>query len=121
MTNCLPKELKKWNWGAFFLTWIWGIGTESWQALWAVIPVFGFFWAFVCGAKGNEWAWKAQDYQNIWHFNHIQRKWAFWSVIITLLVSTYYIVIFSVGFVCAAKPDKCPLPKSYIESHQHRY
>jgi len=22
----MPAEIRRWNWGAFFLTWIWGVG-----------------------------------------------------------------------------------------------
>lgn len=113
----LPKELKKWNWGAFFLTWIWGIGTDSWNAVWAVIPFFGFFWSFVCGAKGNEWAWNAKTYRSAWHFNKLQQKWAFWGFIITLLTTLYFAFWMGLGIFCGISPDKCPIPKQYLESN----
>lgn len=39
----LPPELRKFNWGAFLLTWIWGIGHRVWISL--VIPlIFILFW-----------------------------------------------------------------------------
>jgi len=28
----LPPEIKGWNWGAFWLTWIWGIRNRTWIA-----------------------------------------------------------------------------------------
>lgn len=115
MKKELPKELKKWNWGAFFLNWIWGIGTESWQALWAVIPFFGFIWAFVCGAKGNQWAWESQKNKNIARFNNEQKEWAFWGFIISSIVWTYMISMVSIEVTCTVNPNKCPLPKSYME------
>ena len=34
----IPPELDRWNWGAFFLNWIWGIGNSTWIALIALIP-----------------------------------------------------------------------------------
>ena len=27
--SIVPNEVKKWNWGDFWLTWIWGIGNKS--------------------------------------------------------------------------------------------
>ena len=54
----VPEELKGWNWGAFFLTWIWGIGNSTYIALLMFIPLVNMILPFVLGAKGNEWAWK---------------------------------------------------------------
>ena len=34
----IPAELDRWNWGAFFLNWIWGIGNSTFIALLALIP-----------------------------------------------------------------------------------
>ena len=33
----VPKEVHGWNWGAFLLNWIWGIGNNVWLALLALI------------------------------------------------------------------------------------
>ena len=54
----LPPEVKRWNWGAFFLNWIWAIGNEVWIGLLALIPYVNIVMVFVLGAKGSEWAWK---------------------------------------------------------------
>lgn len=43
----VPKEVKGWNWGAFLLTWIWGIGNNVRQALIVLIPLAGFIMAIV--------------------------------------------------------------------------
>lgn len=40
-TREFPAELNKFNWGAFFLSWIWGIGHGVWIAL--LIFLFNFF------------------------------------------------------------------------------
>ncbi len=55
---------KKFNWGAFLLTWIWGIFNKSLIPLFLLpilfIPKVGaliyFFFAIWFGKKGNEWA-----------------------------------------------------------------
>jgi hypothetical protein len=74
----LPPELKGWNWGAFFLSWIWGIGNNVWIALLAFI--LGIIWMIVLGIKGNEWAWQHKRWDSIEHFKRTQRTWAKWGV-----------------------------------------
>ena len=40
--KAIPAEIKRWNWGAFLLNWIWGIGNQTYIALLALVPGFGF-------------------------------------------------------------------------------
>ncbi|BAV45927.1 hypothetical protein MesoLj113a_40100 [Mesorhizobium sp. 113-1-2] len=54
----IPAELDRWNWGAFFLNWIWGIGNSTFIALLALIPVVNLIMIFVLGARGSRWAWQ---------------------------------------------------------------
>ena len=35
----LPHNLDKFNWGAFLLNWIWGIGNKTWIALWGQLAI----------------------------------------------------------------------------------
>ena len=42
--KAIPAEIKRWNWGAFLLNWIWGIGNQTYISLLALIPGFGFIW-----------------------------------------------------------------------------
>ena len=70
------SKIKKWNWGAFWLPWIWGIDNKSWIALLAFIPYFNIIWQFVCGYKGNEWAWKNKNWKSLESFHHSQKMWA---------------------------------------------
>jgi len=71
-----PKEVRKWSWGAFFLTWIWGIFNGVWISLLALIPVVNIVMAFVLGFKGREWAWKSKNWSSIEQFNKVQRIWS---------------------------------------------
>ena len=71
----VPPEIRKWNWGAFMFNMYWGIGNQTWIALLCLIPCFGIVFAFVLGAKGNEWAWRAGNYQNLEMFWAVQRTW----------------------------------------------
>ena len=41
----------------------------------SLIPIFGFFWSFVCGAKGYEWAQNAKTYASVESFNEVMESW----------------------------------------------
>jgi hypothetical protein len=74
--RALPAELGGWNWGAFALTWIWGVAHRSYVALLVFVPVFGWFiMPFVLGAKGNDWAWRNREWQSVEQFRRAQRAW----------------------------------------------
>jgi len=72
----IPPEIKGWNWGAFLLSWIWGIGNNTFIALLALIPLLGLIMHFVLGAKGNAWAWRNGRWDSVAHFKRVQRRWA---------------------------------------------
>jgi Cytochrome oxidase complex assembly protein 1 len=72
----IPAEINRWNWGAFLLSWIWGIGNQTYIALLALIPFVGFIMIFVLGAKGSGWAWRNGRWDSIEHFKRVQRRWA---------------------------------------------
>jgi hypothetical protein len=78
----VPPEIKEWNWGAFFLTWIWGIGNRVWLALVALVPLplVGLAMGILLGIKGNEWAWQCKKWDSVGHFRHRQRIWMYWGI-----------------------------------------
>jgi Cytochrome oxidase complex assembly protein 1 len=78
----IPPEIDRWNWGAFLLNWIWGVGNNTFIALLTLIPVVGFVMIFVLGAKGSRWAWRNGRWDSVEHFKRVQRLWAIWGVII---------------------------------------
>jgi hypothetical protein len=78
----IPAEIDRWNWGAFFLNWIWGIGNNTYVALLALIPFFGFIMLFVLGAKGSVWAWRNGRWDGVEHFKRVQRRWAIWGLVV---------------------------------------
>lgn len=91
----LPPELKKWNWGAFFLNWIWGIGNSTYIALLMFIPFVNLVMIFVLGAKGNEWAWQNRIWRDVDHFKKVQRKWAIAGLSIFFVV--FPLLFMSIG------------------------
>ena len=74
--DILPEEFRKWNWGAFTFTFIWGLFNRTYSAFWVFVPVVGIVMAFVLGAKGNEWAWKNKHWEDLEHFDKVQGRWA---------------------------------------------
>lgn len=108
----LPPELKKFNWGALCLTWIWGIGNNVRIALWGLasilmfIPVIGWVVAIALlvfqiwlGINGNKLAWENKNWENAEQFNKVQKQWAMWGVI--LMFGIPFIIGFISGFIGA--------------------
>jgi hypothetical protein len=90
----LPPELKGFNWGAFFLTWIWGIGNGVWISFLALI--LGIIWSIVLGIKGNEWAWQHKKWNSIEHFKKTQKVWSKWGVglfIVGIAITILWIIV----------------------------
>jgi hypothetical protein len=80
--NAVPAEIDRWNWGAFLLNWIWGIGNNTFIALLTLIPFAGLIMPFVLGAKGSGWAWRNGKWDSLEHFKRVQRSWAIWGAAI---------------------------------------
>lgn len=87
---------KKFNWGAFFLSWIWGLGNRTYITLLmfvagivAAIPVIGTLIPIACsiwfGIKGNEWAWQNKEWESVERFHEIQKNWAIAGVVLAFL------------------------------------
>jgi hypothetical protein len=80
----IPPNLDRWNWGAFLLNWIWGLGNSTYIALLMFIPLVNIVMIFVLGAKGNHWAWKNRLWADEDHFKRTQRNWSRAGFIIAL-------------------------------------
>jgi len=100
---------KKFNWGAFTLTWIWGLGNSTYITL-LIFATFLFAWIPIVnlivslglciwfGIKGNTWAWQNKHFVSIASFHKYQKKWAIASIIywiITLVVIPIIIFLFT--------------------------
>lgn len=107
--SVVPHEVTGWNWGAFFLNWIWGIGNNTWRALLVFIPFFGFVWLFFLGFKGNEWAWRNKKWDDIQHFKRVQRKWS----IAGFIFLGAGILLFPVMFLISAATFKASQPYQF--------
>ena len=81
----IPPELDRWNWGAFLLNWIWGIGNSVWIALLMFVPLVNIVMIFVLGARGSRWAWKNRAWRDAEHFRRVQRRWAIAGFLVLFL------------------------------------
>jgi hypothetical protein len=100
----LPPEIKGWNWGAFLLTWIWGLGNGVYialLALLALVPVVGWVIALIVavflGARGNELAWRKKRWVDVDHFKDVQRKWAIAGAIVVAVVVVFTVFAIAGG------------------------
>ena len=98
----IPAHLNRWNWGAFLLNWIWGIGNSVWIALLCFIPLVNIVMIFVLGAKGSRWAWRNRLWRDEEHFRRVQRRWAIAGVIVWIAFIVLFAALFS-GIFAALK------------------
>ena len=97
----LPADLRGFNWGAFFLNWIWGIRHKVSWAWWALIPVVNIFIAFKLGFQGNELAWKNCEWEDEIHFDEVEREWTMWGIGIAII--TYLLIQLAVLLLVATQ------------------
>jgi len=115
----VPREIQGWNWGAFLLTWIWGLGNNVLLALLTLVPFVGLVMWIVLGVKGSEWAWQQKRWDSVEHFRRVQRTWAKWGVIV-LLVSCVLVAVFvSLVFFVATTAMKSSQPYLAAIDHLH--
>ena len=70
----LPAGIDRWNWGAFWLNWIWGLGNNTFVALLMFVPLANLIMPFVLGARGSAWAWRHKRWDSVEHFERVQRS-----------------------------------------------
>ena len=78
----IPPEIDRWNWGAFLLNWIWGIGNDTFIALLTRVPGLGVIMMLVLGLRGSRWAWRNGRWDSVEHFRQVQHRWAVWGMVL---------------------------------------
>ena len=93
----VPESVaNKFNWGAFLLNWIWGLGNRTYITLLifvasfaSIIPIIGALVPLaMCiwfGIKGNEWAWQNKRFESVEQFHDYQKKWAIAGLIVVII------------------------------------
>ena len=113
----IPAEIDRWNWGAFLLNWIWGVGNNTFIALLTLVPGLGLIMAFVLGVKGSGWAWRNGRWDSIEHFKRVQRLWAIWGVVIWLGLIVLFGGIFGGVFYALKSSDAYQLAVSRLQAN----
>jgi hypothetical protein len=113
----VPADIDRWNWGAFLLNWIWGIGNNTFIALLTFIPFFGLAMPFVLGARGSAWAWRNGRWDSVEHFKRVQRKWAIWGVVLWLVAIAMFGSIFGGVFYALRNSEAYQLAVTKLESN----
>lgn len=89
----VPPEVNRWNWGAFLLNWIWGLGNSTPIALLVFVPFVGFVMIFVLGAKGSAWAWRNRKWDSVAQFKRVQRLWAIWGFVVLAAIIVFCVAL----------------------------
>ncbi|MDX1359568.1 MAG: hypothetical protein R3232_12110 [Clostridia bacterium] len=109
----VPNEIAGWNWGGFFLTWIWGLGNSTLIALLALVPILNLGVAIYLGAYGNELAWKNQYWHDVNDFKKTQRKWAIAGLAVTLVLVS--LMALNIGLKISEKKQSNIMAKQVME------
>jgi len=100
----MPVNLKGFNWGAFLLTFIWGIPHKAWITLWAIPLIwfqlpFGLNWVLLfalqiyCGIKGNDWAYAVDYKKTEYEFKMKQIKWTIFAFALQLIIPACFFTV----------------------------
>lgn len=112
----VPAEIDRWNWGAFLLNWIWGIGNSTPIALLMFIPLVNLVMPFMLGVKGSSWAWRNRKWESVEHFKQAQRQWTKWALIIYGASVLFFIGLFFVVTASLKNSDAFKLAVEKLEA-----
>lgn len=100
----IPKELNEFNWGAFILTFIWGVKHKAWITLLAIPLIYfqlplGLNWIllivlqFYCGFRGNMWAYQVDWWMSPKDFRQNQMRWGAIAIILNISIPLFALII----------------------------
>jgi Cytochrome oxidase complex assembly protein 1 len=112
----IPPEIDRWNWGAFFLNWIWGIGNGTPIALLTLVPIVGFIMMFLLGAKGSRWAWRNKRWDSVEHFKRAQRRWAIAGLIVWIGAAALFTASFLGAFAVLKHSEAYQMGVAQLQS-----
>lgn len=103
-----PSILRKWNWAAFLLSWVWGLfNGVYWPVVLVLvnmIPNVGWALALAgcifLGIRGNKLAWNGRKkWQNANEFEIMQRKWSMAALILLGIAIVVEILLLIIGYI----------------------
>lgn len=97
----IDQATKKWNWGAFFCSWIWAACHRTYWPLFILLAIFVPYIGQICalclsvylGMNGSRIAWECGKYRDFESYKRAQHNWAVGGLIWFLIsvASTAYI------------------------------
>ncbi len=115
----VPAELRGgWNWGAFSLSFIWGLNHKAYLTLLIFLTLVCGLFAWLplsvwYGIKGNEWAWQGRRFDSIEHFRQVQRIWMYWGIGVFVLDIVLFIAYIAFVFTMFASGMAGPSPRPF--------
>jgi len=100
------SDLKKFNWGAFLLNWIWALNHKHWLGLLSFVPCVGFIYSIYMGVKGNEIAWQSGRFSSVDDMHKCQKIWATWGAGVAAIGCIYYAFAIMGAMATAAVPGR---------------
>lgn len=125
-----PKsDVIKFNWGACFGTWIWGLVNKVPVTLLMIPLLFTLAWVpfmVLCGMKGNEWAYNKnkEKFENVDSFHSVQKNQSKLMVILAPIIAlitflaTFTLLFVSVKTYAKYNPKAAGFIKNYISQYQ---
>ena len=118
MSSQTDQELRKWNWGAFFFGWIWGVFNKVYISLiQLVVGILGSMFAIIglgiitplfslaglglsiwLGVKGSQMAWDNGAFQNLEHFRSSRHNWNV-AALVVFCIGILFIIISLLLFI----------------------
>lgn len=93
MKKELPKDLDRFNWGAFFTGWIWAIAMKNPLAF--VLSFFlGFIGNIIIAIEGNKWAWQTREFDSLEEFIKVQEAWTKIGLVFFILYLIFSTILF---------------------------
>ena len=119
----IEQELNHFNWGAFMLSFIWGIGNKNFIPCIPVLILFfmpflladviALFYCIWIGKNANKWAWENCQWKNIEHFRKVQKKWAIAGICVISFFAVIFPILLTAGIFALGKSN---LGKSNLET-----
>lgn len=113
----LPSEVQGWNWGAFLLNWVWGLGNNTWIALLMFVPGVNLVMPFVLGAKGNQWAWENNTWRDVEHFKRTQRIWGWAGFGALIAIPAFFAIVVSLVMTVIHSSDPYRMTVAEVRDH----
>jgi hypothetical protein len=94
----MPEGIARFSWAALFGGPIWAGAFKVWWGLGSLLPFVGIPILFILAFRGREAAWKAGSWQTLEAFEAAQKRWLYWStmlsiaLLIVLGVAAYFII-----------------------------